>query len=288
MKKILITGGNGFIARNLREQLAGEYELIAPKSQELNLLEADLVLEQLKKNKYDIVVHTATYDAAPPHATKDPAKVLENNLRMYFNLVRGKKYFGKLIYFGSGAEYDRSHWLPKMSEDYFERHVPADQYGFSKYLMTQHALTAKNIYNLRLFAVFGKYDDWRVRIVSHLCRCAALNQPLSIRQNKRYDFVYIDDLIKIIKWFVENQPPESAYNICSGQVYDFKTIAEQVNQIAGKNLEIIIENKTWGGEYSGDNTRLLGAMKDWQFTPLARSIKALYDLYEGNKDQENI
>ena len=40
-KKILITGGNGFIAKNLLEGL-GEYDILAPNSKELNLLDFKL------------------------------------------------------------------------------------------------------------------------------------------------------------------------------------------------------------------------------------------------------
>src|SRR3989344_1114492 len=154
--KILITGGNGFIARNLTEQLSREYNVISVNRQKLNLLDSKSVADCLKSSKFDVAVHTANYDAAPKHSMKDPAKVLENNLKMYFNIASCRDYFGKMIYFGSGAEFSREHWIPKMKEDYFERHIPDDQYGFSKYLMTKYSLLSDKIYNLRLFAVFGK------------------------------------------------------------------------------------------------------------------------------------
>ena len=98
----------------------------------------------VKNEQFDVVIHTATYDAAPKNSLKDPAKVLENNLRMFFNIVRCQDYFGKMIYFGSGAEFGRENWKPKMKEVYFDQHIPEDQYGFSKYIMTKYAAIIEN------------------------------------------------------------------------------------------------------------------------------------------------
>jgi GDP-L-fucose synthase len=57
-------------------------------------------------------------------------KVLFNNLGCFFNLARCSHDYGKMIYYGSGAEYDKRYYLPKMTEDYFDAHVPVDDYGF--------------------------------------------------------------------------------------------------------------------------------------------------------------
>ena len=281
--KILITGGDGFIARNLFEQLGSRYSFLAPNSKELNLLDDLKVLEFIKSNKFDCIIHTATYDAAPKHSTKDPAKVLEYNLRMFFNLARCKEHFGKMIYFGSGAEFGRENWQPKMKEDYFDIHVPQDQYGFSKYIMTKYAKLTPGIYNLRLFAVFGKYEDWRVRFISNACCQAALNLPITVRENKFYDFLYIDDLVRVVEWFINNKPKYNAYNVCTGSTYDFKALAQKIIKISGKKLSLKIETDRLGREYSGDNSLLLNELKNFKFSPIDESIKSLFDWYDSNK-----
>ncbi len=283
MMKILITGGNGFIARSLFEQLNIEQTVLSLNRKDLDLLDSSKVFDYIKKNQFDVIIHTATYDAAPKHSTKDPLKVLENNLKMFFNLVRCKDYFDKMIYFGSGAEFGRENWIPKMKEDYFDRHVPADQYGFSKYIMTKYTQLNSNIYNLRLFGLFGKYDDWRYRFIPNTCCRAVLNQPISINQNKFFDYLYIDDLIKIVSWFINNKTQKNVYNVCTGNVNDFKTLAEKIIKISGKRLDINIKTEGLGREYSGDNTLLLKELKDFEFISIDESIKALYDWYESNK-----
>ncbi len=282
--KILITGGNGFIARNIFEQLKGEYDVLSVNRQELDLLDSSMVFNYIKSNKFDTIIHTATYDAAPKHTIKDPKKVLENNLKMFFNIANCKDYFNKMIYFGSGAEYSRKHWKSKMREDYFDQHIPEDQYGISKYVATKYALSCDKIYNLRLFGVFGKYDDWRTRFIPNACSQAALNLPIKINQNAFYDYLYINDLVKIVEWFINNQPKKRVYNVCSGQVYDRKSLAEKIIKVSGKDLRIEIETKCLGREYSGDNSLLLQEMGGFEFTPIDNSIKDLYIWYEQNKE----
>lgn len=281
--KILVTGGAGFIARNLTDQLSDEYNIASPDSKELDLLDSAKVFDYIRLKAFDIIIHTATYDAAPKHSIKDPAKVLENNLKMFFNIARCKDYFGKLIYFGSGAEFGRENWLPRMKEDYFDKHIPADQYGFSKYIMTKYAQSNSNIYNLRLFGVFGKYDDWRTRFISNACCRAVSGQAVVINQNRFFDFIYINDLVKIVKWFIRNKPQQSVYNTCSGKTIDFKSLAEMIVRAANKRLDIIIEADGLGREYSGDNTLLLKEMNGFKFNPIEDSIKELYNWHDLNK-----
>ena len=284
-KKILITGGNGFIAKNITEMLCNDYDIIAPNSKELNILDSDKVYNFITRNKFDVIIHAATYDAAPTFSTKDPNMVLENNLKMFFNIARCKEYFGKMIYFGSGAEFGRENWIPKMNENYFNKFIPTNwPYGLSKYIMTSYTNELKdNIYNLRLFSVFGKYDDWRYRFISNACCKAVLNMPITLKQNSVLDYLYIKDLVKLTKWFIENKPKNNVYNLCSGNVFDCKTLAEKIKYISSKDLNIEIIDSLKKPEYSGDNTLLLNEVKDFKFTPINKSIESLYNYYNLNK-----
>lgn len=281
--KILITGGNGFIARNIYKKLKNKYNIHCLGKEELNLLDYKKVLSYIKSNNFDVIIHTATYDAIPKHSTNDPSKVLENHLKMFFNIIRCNNYFGKMIYFGSGAEYCRDYWKPKMKEDYFDMYVPKDQYGFAKYLMTKYTLLKNNIYNLRLFSVFGEDDDFKVRLISNICRNVSLNLPIVINKNKYYDFLYINDLVKIVEWFINNKPKHNVYNVCTGNVTSFKNIANKILKISGKNLSINIKDKKLGEEYSGDNSLLLKEINGFKFISIDDAIKNIYKYFKCNK-----
>ncbi len=280
--KILITGASGFIGKNVFEQLKDKYEIYAPSSSELDLLADDKVSEYLKINHFDVVVHAAAWNAAR-NSKKDPRKVLDNNLRTFFNITRNGNYYGKMIYYGSGAEYDRGHWIPKMKEEYFDTYVPKDDYGFSKYIMSKCAEHSRNIYNLRLFGVFGKYEDWEIRFISNACCKAIYDFPITIKQNLFFDYLDIEDLIKITEWFIGNDAKERIYNVCTGKTLDLLSLAKKVVAASGKKLDILIRKPGLGVEYSGDNFKLLKEIGNFQFRDLNNSIKELYLWYLNQK-----
>ena len=282
-KKIFITGGDGFIARSLFEAYDNKYNVISLNRGALDLTDSPKVRDFLKSNQFDIVIHTANYDTAPEFTKKNPSKVLEQNLSMFFNIARCSQHFEKMIYFGSGAEFGRENWIPKMNEDYFDKHVPKDQYGYSKYLMTKHTLLSNNIYNLRLFGLFGKHDDWRYRFIPNICCKAALDLPIIMKQNAIFDHLYIDDLTTIVEWVILNKPNDKVYNACSGETYDYKALAKKVVDISSKNLGIIIEKKGIRHEYSGDNSRLKSELPELSFTKIDNAITTLYNWYNENK-----
>ena|SRR6266480_6190264 len=95
MKKILITGSNGFIGRNLKEYLAEDFIVLAPNHEELDLLDDAAVLNFLKKNTVDQVIHCATHNDTR-NSAKDLSKVFYSNLRMFFNLARCNHLYNRM------------------------------------------------------------------------------------------------------------------------------------------------------------------------------------------------
>ena len=283
MKKVFITGGTGFIGQNLKEQLGSKYAICAPSHAELELLDEDAVSDFLRKNQFDVVIHAATWDATR-NSKKDLSRVLPNNLRMFFNLARCHKYLGKMIYLGSGEEYDREHWIPKMKEEYFDTYVPRDDSGFSKYIMSKYTEGADKILGLRLFGTFGKYEDWEIRFISNACCKAMWDLPITIKQNVFFDYLYIDDLVRITEWFMGNEACEKVYNVCTGSTIDLLTLARKIITISKKKLDIVITKDELGKEYSGDNSKMLKEMGGYTFDDIDKSISKLYHWYLTNKD----
>jgi GDP-L-fucose synthase len=190
--KVLLTGGSGFIGRNLAEYLGGRYSIVAPSSAELNLLDQECVAAYLRANHFDVVVHTAT--TRSNRRMGAAADMIDRNCRMFFNLAHNRSLFGKMLHFGSGAEYSRAELPPRVTESYFDTRIPIDPYGFSKYICTKYAATTDNIFVLRLFGVFGKYEAWDVRFISNACARAVKGLPIVIRQNVRFDYLYVSEL----------------------------------------------------------------------------------------------
>ena len=109
---ILLTGGSGFIARNLIELLNKKYNIFAPTHKELELLNAEAVNAYIQNKKIDIIIHTANKGGG--RDTKNMMNVVEYNTRMFFNLARNSRFVKKMIHLGSGAEYGKKRDLKKI------------------------------------------------------------------------------------------------------------------------------------------------------------------------------
>lgn len=278
--RILITGGSGFIGRNLVEHFASIYEVLAPSSTDLDLLKERDVREYLTAHNFDVIVHTATTRSNRRLAASPD--LLDRNCRMFFSLARNQGRFGKMIHFGSGAEYDRTDLPARVKEDYFDTRVPADAYGFSKYLCAKYIERSERILDLRLFGVFGPYEDYTVRFISNACCRALKGLPIVLRQDVVFDYLYVKDLAQITRWFIENDARHKAYNICTGRPVALTELAGMVAEVSGCNPAISVMRGGMGAEYTADNSRLLTEMGGYRFRDARSSVAELYAWYAAN------
>ena len=117
--KILLTGGGGMVGRNVLEHPAiGEFEVLAPRSAELDLRDFNAVQAYLRKHLPDIVIHAAGKVGGIQANMAEPVGFLLENLDMGRNIVWGSRQTGikRLINLGSSCMYPRNHSEP-LSED---------------------------------------------------------------------------------------------------------------------------------------------------------------------------
>ena len=271
--KILITGSNGFIGKNITEHFQDKFkQIFAPKRDELNLLDADAVESYIKKNNFDVIIHCCVTLTS-----------IEQNLKMYFNIERLSSTFGKLICIGSGAEFDGKNYVPKMKENYFQKNIPpkSDIYGYSKYEIAKDILKKKrNIFNLRIFGIFGKYEDYRRRLISNnICKLLR-GENIVLNKNGCFDYMYVNDFSKILEKFIYEDPKYSTYNTCTGEVIEFLTIAKIINEIDGGKKQIEIKQEGINPEYSGNNLRFTEEFGPMNLTDPKIAIKELYNWYK--------
>ncbi len=279
--KVLITGGAGFIGRNICEYLGVKYNVFAPTHTELELLDEEAVSAYFRDKRFDVIIHAAV---RPGHRNaKDPSNQLYHNTRMFFNLVRNSASFKKIIVLSSGLVYDQRFYLPKMKEEYFDSHVPADEAGFSKYIIAKHIEKMDNAVELRIFGIFGKYEDYAIRFISNAICKTIFDLPITLKQNRKFDYIYIGDFSKIIEYFIENNSGYKCYNVTPNSSIELYELAEKVRKASGKGLPIKIIKGGLGLEYSGDNARLRQEMPDFEFLPIASAIESLYAWYSENK-----
>lgn len=277
---ILLTGGSGFIGRNIVEALSGRHTIVAPASRELDLADERAVAGFFSGNSIDVVIHSAV---RPGHRNaKDPSNQLFVNTRMFFNLMRHADRFGRMIFLGSGAVYDVRQPMVKVSEGYFDTHVPADEHGFSKYIIAKYAEKAENVVKLRLFGIFGRHEDYAIRFISNAICKALFGLPITVRQNRRFDYLFVDDLMPVLEHFIHNDARHTSYNVTPDSSVELLAVAEMVRARSGRDIPIVVGQPGLGPEYSGDNSRLRGEIQDIAFTPINEAVDRLYSWYEEN------
>lgn len=277
MNRILLTGAgpHGFIGRNLASALGERYEVFTPSSQELNLCDYDALARYVDERRIGTVIHGALQNVSRT-GFED---AMLHDMQMFYNIEKLSGRLNKVLYFGSGAEFDKRFPMEQIREESLGRSVPTDYYGLEKYAMALHARASRNIYNLRLFGIFGKYEEWQSKFISNLCCKAVYDLPLTVRQNCMFDFLYIGDLAPIVVWFLEHQPKYHDYNVCTGQPVDLVSIAKTVLEVSGKQLPVLVAREGWNLAYTADHSRLAEEIGGIRLHSMREATAELYEYY---------
>lgn len=275
-KRIFITGGSGFIGKNLSDQLKNKYLIFSPKHEDLELLNEDAVRKYVRKNKIDVIIHCANIGGA--RDTIDIKDSLHINLRIFFNIIKNSHLVKKIINFGSGAEYDKTRDLVNVKEEEFDTKIPKDDYGFYKYVCSKLIEKSGNILSLRLFGVYGKYENYKIRFISNSILKNLFGTPIIIKQNVVFSYLYVDDLVKIVDFFIQHKTRHKIYNVTPDKKIDLISLAKIINKLSRKKSKINIINRGLNYEYSAANQRLKKEVKI-NFTSYEQGIKNLIEYY---------
>ena len=219
--KILITGGNGVIGKFLTKKLK-DHDVYVPTRQVVdftNREQVDLLFSS--HNHFDLVIHCAAIGGSRLY--KDGSDVLDDNLKMYYNILHHKNRYDKFITFGSGAE----------------MHSSDTSYGLSKKAIAQSVMGTYNFYNIRIFGLFGE-GELETRFIRSAITKYINKTPIIIHDNKFMDFFYMEDLWTLVKYYIDTQhPPKVVDCVYTKNKMSLNGIAKYVNELGDHKVEIM-------------------------------------------------
>lgn len=283
---ILLTGSGGFIGKNLKEYLAKTYNLLYPRSFELNLVNRDEVEAYFKNNDIDFIIHCSSTGGYRTQTDKNTT--VEENVVMVENLLNCKKENARVILFGSGAMYDKNRDLKRVEEKEIGQYEPKDLYGKSKLLISELIKNREDILCLNIFGCYGKYEK-ETRFPTYAIKQNLEHKPIIINQNVIFDYLYIDDLCHIIGYFINYKPENNIINITPDLSISLVEISEIINKISDYKSEIIVKNPNMNFEYTGLNSILKQEFPQVKFTSYQEGLKHLFihikeSMHYGNKE----
>ena len=180
---ILITGGNGYIAKSLYNAYKDTYDVTSITRQDFDLTDGEATIQWFRDKHYDVVIHCAVTGGS--RLKGDTFKVMDKNLCMYYNLLQCQSHYDKFIQFGSGAEL-------------LQIDAP---YGLSKHVIWQSMLEKNNFYNIRIFGIFDE-NEWDTRFIK-TCIKKYINKEPMLVQDKKMSFFYMKDLIALVDYHIQ-------------------------------------------------------------------------------------
>ena len=253
MKTVLITGGNGNLAKMIKTNLSSEFDITCITRNDFDMLDTKSVSTYLSNsnNHFDVLIHTAI--SGGRRGKEETADVVYKNLLMFENIMLFAHKFQLIINFDSGAIYDRSTDIYCREEPELLS-IPTDSYGFSKYLIYKRSLQYKNVVNFRIFNIFHSNEEPDRFIKS--CLLAKKNGTnVTIFQDKYFDFMYEDDFIRIVRHYINNFSNNlpKTFNLSYTNKYKLSEIALM---IINNKPQIDIVDGSCSNNYCGDGNTL--------------------------------
>jgi GDP-L-fucose synthase len=235
--KILITGGNGYIAKSLFASLSQKYDVTSISRSDFDLSISSDTKEWFSDKYFDVVIHTAIKGGS--RLVSDTSDVLDTNLKMYYNLLDNRSHFDKLINFGSGAEL--------YLKDTF--------YGLSKHIIRQSILGINGFYNLRIFGVFDE-NELETRFIKGNILRYLRKEPIQIYEDKRMTFFHMSDLVELVTSYINGDLTDKEVECAYDANHSLLDISDMINTLSDYKVPIVVQSDIMGTYYIGWNSSI--------------------------------
>jgi len=263
MKKVVVTGGAGFIGSHLAEELARrDYRVIILDDLSTGKVEniedllgkenvefikgsiTDLPLLRELFRGVDYVFHQAALPSVP-RSIENPQASHEVNVNGTLNVLLAAKEnsLKKVLYTSSSSVYGDIPTLPK-KEDMVPH--PLSPYAVTKLAGEYYCQVFYQVYGLptvclRYFNVYGPRQDpnsqYAAVIPSFIKRALEGNPPIIFGDGEQTrDFTFVKDAVEASILAVESDAC-GLFNIAQGERITINELARLVTSIVGKNME---------------------------------------------------
>lgn len=265
MKKILITGANGFIGTHLFKTLSdkndGEIEIytLSRSKGGHNHFSTD-ILEFDKYEEYDIIYHLA--GIYPSECKRDPYHAWLVNAKGTEHIASQLSKGQHLVYSSTAHVYGYSASGKPISEN--ATLDPSNVYGKTKMLGEKsiEELSERNKFSntvLRIFYAYGPGQK-QGQLISDVIKKAKTQNEITIRGSNNYiSPVYIDDLVDVL---TNDKIPPDVYNVC-GNCVSVGEIYHTIGSLVG-NSNILSDPEPSDGKYMcGNRDKISRYKKNW-------------------------
>jgi UDP-glucose 4-epimerase len=250
---IVITGAKGFLGKELARFFDKKHNVIPTDRTTLNPTNYEQVKKFFKKNKIDIVIHTAIKGGRRNHS--ENIEDFYENILMFNNLASQSQHYKLLFNFGSGAEFDRRGPITRVREESIELYTPIDYYGLSKNLITRKInYLHSNIFNLRLFGCFGKFEEPQRLLKSNFNNIKNDQNPI-IFKDEFMDYFYAEDIGVVIEHIINNieSIKHRDINLCYKDKYKLSDLIDLLQNQLETSLGCTIKAEGIAHAYTGDS-----------------------------------
>ena len=294
MKTVILTGATSFLGRNLlKGLLVKEYKVYAfvrqsssnanklpPQNRNLEIIYGSLDhLEVIEKNveKADYFIHFG-WDGSG-NAGRANAEIQGKNVEYSMNALKAAHRLGcqAFIFPGSQAEYGLKQGRIYETEEC----SPVSEYGKAKLEFSEKAevfckeLDMKFIH-LRIFSVYGP-GDRKNTLVDACIRKFNSGEVMSLGPcTQRWNYLYIDDFVKIVLRMMKSECEAGIYNIASLDTRILREFVGEIYELSNKtgkfDFEDTAQNPEGSPELIPDVGKMLSATGSMEMTPFRSGI----------------